>query len=387
MSGPVLIVGAGIAGLTAALAFAQRGLSVQVVERAERLEAVGAGLQLSPNATRILQHLGLEERLRLASMRPEKVGLRDARSGRDLAAVRLGAWAEQRWGAPYCVLHRADLQRVLLEAAQAQSLISIKLGSPVERLEGGKEGWSVVAGGQSFAVSLIVGADGVNSAVRRHDGGAQSQASGFSAWRAAIPHTRLSGLCVPADEVTAFLHPRSHCVIYPFHDGAAFNLAAFSRTRGRTGSDEDHHAFARGLADAMPALASLAAERSIWSAWDVRTVSPPHWGQAPSLALIGDAAHAMTPFAAQGAASAIEDAATLAQAIGNQRGDAEGLTRWRSTRAARVRAIARRGRFNQLAWHAAGPIGWMRDLALRARAPEQLAGDLDWLYGWRMDPD
>ena len=130
--GPVLIAGAGIAGLTAALALSARGISVRVYERATAFEQVGAGIQLSPNATRILFGLGLHEPLLAAAVRPEAVVLRDAATLRQLAIVRLGAWGEQRWGAPYLVLHRATLHRVLLDAATSDERIAIATGATAQ---------------------------------------------------------------------------------------------------------------------------------------------------------------------------------------------------------------------------------------------------------------
>ncbi|MCO6050805.1 FAD-dependent monooxygenase [Mesorhizobium sp. RP14(2022)] len=384
MTEPVLIVGAGIAGLTAALALAKRGISVRIFEQAERLEEAGAGLQLSPNATRILIELGLGEALKAVASQPERVALIDARSSRELATVRLGQWAEARWGAPYYVLHRADLQRVLLEAVASEPRIALTLGTRIESVIRDSAGLSVVTDGQPVGASFLIGADGVRSRLRRLGGGREAQPSGFTAWRATFSPDQLSGLPASDDHVTAFVHPRVHCIAYPVRGGQQFNLAGFSSTRGECGGERDFRAFADSFAGALPALAQLAAQRARWSAWDVKLVRPIDWGAGASLALIGDAAHATTPFAAQGAAMAIEDAATLAMALASHSPRLRALDEWRRVRTARVNAVIKRGRLNRLAWHAAGPVAWVRDRVLARRTPEALAADLDWLYGWRI---
>lgn len=384
MTEPVLVVGAGIAGLTAALALAKRGISVRIAEQAERLEEAGAGLQLSPNATRILIDLGLDEALRAVASQPERVALIDARSGQELATVRLGQWAEARWGAPYYALHRADLQRVLLEAVASEPRIALTLGTRIESIIQDSAGLTVMMDGKPVAASILIGADGVRSRMRCSNGGREARSSGFTAWRGTFSADQLSRLPASNDQVTAFVHPRVHCIAYPVRGGQEFNLAGFSSTQGECGGEEDFQAFANGFADALPPLAQLTAQRACWSAWNVKLVRPVDWGTGAAHALIGDAAHATTPFAAQGAAMAIEDAATLATALASHSPRLRALDEWRRVRTARIDAVIKRGRLNQLAWHAAGPVAWVRNRVLARRTAEALAADLDWLYGWRI---
>ncbi|HEV7252512.1 MAG TPA: FAD-dependent monooxygenase [Mesorhizobium sp.] len=384
---PVLIAGAGIAGLTAALSFARRGLAVTLLERAERLEEVGAGLQLSPNASRVLFALGLEEALLAVAARPEAVRLIDARSLRELAHVPLGAWGERRWGAPYLALHRADLQRVLLDQARRTAGIELRLGAEIAGVSIGPEGAAADTSGGRVEGSFLAAADGVNSAVRRALlPEAQARETGLTAWRAAVGAEQASsselGEILPQGSVAAFLHPRVHLVAYPLRQGAAVNLVAVARTSGAAGGDEDHRSFAHAFRNAAPALAEVAADRKPWTAWPLR-IAPPRlpWAFDGRAALIGDAAHAMTPFAAQGAAMAVEDAATLASAF--IAGGPSALPRWEAERKARIAQVLRRGMLNRLTWHAWGPIRLGRDAMLKLRPPETLAADLDWLYGWR----
>ncbi|MEP9371184.1 FAD-dependent monooxygenase [Mesorhizobium sp. KR1-2] len=391
----IIVAGAGIAGLTAALAFARRGFSVDVFERSESLVEVGAGLQLSPNATRILDRLGVLELLLPKAVRPRGVILRDARTLSELARVPLGDSAEQRWHAPYLVAHRADLQGALLEAVALQPAIRLVTGATVAGLTPRPPGVAVTldrAGGIDQTTGLLlVGADGVWSAVRGLLGIADgSRFAGELAWRTVIDADSDIGQAFAGigarDAVNAFLHPGFHLIAYPVRGGAAFNLVAFTRGQ-RIAEGWSGAANAAILEQAMrhtaPALARLARDAGPWTAWPIHTVRPQTPWTAPGVALIGDAAHAMTPFAAQGAAMAIEDADTLAAFVASEPGNvAAALAAWERSRRPRIAAVARRGAFNHFAWQAWGPIALVRNLVLKTRPPEKLAADLDWLYGW-----
>ncbi len=393
----VFIAGAGVAGLSVAIAFAEHGYVVNVFEQAQHLEAAGAGIQLSPNATRILRQLGVLDHLLPAAVRPDAVVLRDATTLRELARVPLGQAAEARWGAPYLVAHRADLQSALMARVTGMPDIRVNPGAQVSSVAPGSLVVTMRAGvGRKIVDTegfLLVGADGVWSAVRRFGGTtAQSRFSGELAWRATIPADSVAGTAFAAigatDCVTTFLHSGFHMVAYPVSNGAAFNLAAFTKGE-RIAEGWSGNADAKILASAThrtsPALMRLVELAGPWTAWPIHTVDPKQpWTVQDGIALIGDAAHAMTPFAAQGAAMAIEDAVTLAGFVAASPADRLGaLASWEQSRRPRVAQAARRGAVNRLAWHAAGPLALARNLFLKMRPPEKLAADLDWLYGWR----
>ncbi|WP_333782912.1 FAD-dependent monooxygenase [Nitratireductor aquibiodomus] len=216
-----IIVGAGVAGLTAALAMARRGLPVRIYERAPELTEVGAGLQLSPNATRLLARLGVLDALGDRAVRPQAVELKKADGLSPLARVPLGAEAETRWGAPYLVAHRADLQNALLQRAQSESLIEIVTGAFAEKAEFHKDGGVRLhvernGAAEEIHTPLLIAGDGVWSHLRRLVRTAvRSRFTGFVAWRATLPVEQALAAgngALEADRVTAFMHPAFHLV-------------------------------------------------------------------------------------------------------------------------------------------------------------------------------
>lgn len=392
----ILIAGAGIAGLTAALAFAQRGFGVSVYESAEILEEIGAGLQLSPNATHILARLNVLDGLMPHTVQPEAVVLRRASTLAEIARVPLGKAAEQRWGAPYLVCHRADLQRALLAAVARQPNIELTTGATVQdfAIDPPRLTIELQKTRQEIDGKLIVAADGVWSTLRSFGGKrGESRFIGQVAWRRTVttadPSAKALFDALPGQEVSAFLHPGFHLIAYPVRGGQAINIVAFTPSRQEFTADwsqqTDLAPLRQALAATSPVLAGLAAEPDGWTAWPIHVADlDAPWSAPGGLALIGDAAHAMTPFAAQGAAMAIEDAETLAAAVASQPDDLAGsLKDWTIARRRRVLRVARRGALNQFAWHARGPIATARNVFLKLRGPERLAADMDWLYGWK----
>lgn len=390
---PVAIAGAGIAGLTCALAFAARGFSVTIFERSPKLEDIGAGLQLSPNATHVLSRLGVLPLLEADAVKPEAIDLLRATSLRKVASVPLGDAAEQRWAAPYLTIHRADLQRALVSAVEAHPSISLQTGTTVVGCD--SAGSLRVAGDDGEeqrrdGFQLVVAADGVWSTLRHQMRQAEpSRYSGYMAWRAVLDRTTMPTLWMPpSDRVTTFLSGNFHLVAYPLRGGELLNLVALAKSpaaAAQWANASDSQQLARLMRGAHKDLLALVKAAGPWTTWPLHEVAPDGaWVSPEGVVLIGDAAHAMTPFAAQGAAMAIEDAVVLADAVARFPNDrTAALHAYQASRVPRVQRAARRGAFNRFAWNATGPIALGRDVVLSLRPAQSLAADMDWLYGWR----
>ncbi len=383
MSRPVAIIGAGIAGLTAALCLARRGFEVDIIERATALTEVGAGLQLSPNASRILIELGLLSQLEGAWTEPERIGLVDGRSLRALASVSAGAFARRRWHAPYAVLHRASLQRILLAAVQSEPRCRLHLGREI-----GKPDEQTIAAVTGHLPDIIIGADGIWSRLREAVPGAgRIRFSGNIAWRMTLASDMAAGV-LNSEQVTAFLGPRAHLVAYPLRDVGGFNLVAIIEGKETDAvwvgkdSDERRQDCLNAFADWNAGIRSLLKKAAAPTYWPLCTVDDGAWQDGTKTVLIGDAAHAMTPFAAQGAAMAIEDAFALAASLSENVSVADALQKFEAERRPRIARVRRRAAFNHFAYHARGPVRIGRDMVLKLKGPDALAADLDWLYGY-----
>jgi salicylate hydroxylase len=380
------IIGAGIAGLATALALARKGREVEIVDQAPALSEVGAGLQMSPNASRILIALGLGPALDKVISRPARISLVSGHSLRIITHVPCGEFAEWRWGAPYGVMHRADLQAMLLDAVAANPLCHLRLDHRIETAH--LDQLRNPAAG--VEPPLVVGADGVWSQTRQLvEGAARPRFSGQVAWRFKIETERARILLDPAN-VSVFLAPRTHLVAYPLEGGRSINMVAIANGKdpGETWAAAENPAARTQLLDAFddwhPAVREILKDAPRMTWWPLFEMPDGRWFDGDRTILIGDAAHAMTPFAAQGAAMAIEDGYELAQALTAEDGDQRAaLHRYEKHRRARIGRARSRAAFNQFAYHARGPIRLGRNIVLGLRRPESLAADLDWLYGYR----
>ncbi|MCP1198482.1 FAD-dependent monooxygenase [Notoacmeibacter sp. MSK16QG-6] len=392
----IIVAGAGIGGLTAALVLARQGRPVTIIERFEKPTEVGAGLQLSPNASRILFRLGLEGPLRDQSQRPEVIRLIAGGRGDAITELPLGERAEKRWGAPYLTIHRARLHAILWDAVEAEPQITIETGREVTGTATDAVGPRAIIRGPNGAEEerwghLVVGADGVHSRVRTAmPKGLPPRYSGEIAFRAVLTGPdalkKAAAAGIDTECVSAFLAPSVHLVAYPLGGDRGINLVA--NTAGRDPGPSWSEVFSTvtaqwAISHISPALGELAGELD-WLAWGLHAVAPrTPYVDTGGIALIGDAAHAMTPFAAQGAAMAVEDAAVLAHCVKGWREDRRAaLLQYEAERRPRIARTRRRGAFNHFVWHAPFPISLGRDIVLRARDGESLLSDLDWLYGY-----
>ncbi|MCR9134966.1 MAG: FAD-dependent monooxygenase [Alphaproteobacteria bacterium] len=381
----IAIVGAGIGGLTTALAFARQGVVVNIFEQSEQLREVGAGIQLSPNATAILGDLGLTDALAEHWHEPDGISLMSGASLRTLTSIPLGSIARQRWHSPYAVIHRPDLLQTLSAALSNHADCNLFFNTSVPAVpeEQTCDALQAISGNRP---DLIVFADGVWS--RKRDslpGSSPATFSGHVAWRTTTTNTELPEL-FPQGYIGTFLGPACHLVCYPLGNSGAVNLiAATPGDPSRKQWDEtgdlnvliDH--FKRWNPKIVDAL-----NNASWRVWPLYEARNSAWQDGSRTVLIGDAAHAMSPHAAQGAAMAIEDGVELAYCFSRSNGDtANAISNYVATRQPRVDRVRRRGDLNKFAYHARGPIRIARDLTFKLRGAQHLAADMDWLYGYR----
>lgn len=367
----ITVVGGGIAGLASATALAQRGANVTVLEQADELGEVGAGLQISPNGVAVLEALGLCEAAAKVANAPDAVVLRDMASGREVACLPMGATAENRWGRPFWQFHRADLLNVLAEGARSAG-VSLQLGANVSSVK-------------YIAADLVIAADGVRSTIRTEVFAGQSvQFTGQVAWRGIISASDVS----VANAATVYMGTGRHLVTYPMRGGSVVNFVAVEERSDWAeegwnvpdSADNLRRAFS-GAGRDVQAILEAVDETFLWGLFNHPYL--PQWTQG-NVVLIGDACHPMLPFLAQGAVMALEDAWVLAREL-DKSGITEGATAYEricKPRATRVQKVAAS---NATAYHLrSGPVRGVAHLglsAISALAPSALLRKFDWLYG------
>ena len=378
MTRTALISGAGIGGLTAALALARRGWSVRVLERAQAFGEVGAGLQQSPNAMRVHQALGTAEAMRAVSFVPEAATIRDGVTGRALVRVPLGASAQARYGAPYLHCHRADLHGVLAAACEAAGAV-VETNVAVTGYAHG----ALLTAEDARGADLIVGADGPRSAIRRQMASeAAPRFSGQAAWRALVPSDAVPPGTVPP-EATSWIGAGGHVVTYLLRGGTLINVVAVREGRGWAedgwsvpGEPSELRAAFAGWDARIEAVLGAVEHCYLWGLFDHPPL--PRWSDG-RVTLLGDAAHPMLPFMAQGAAMAVEDAWVLADALDGAP-VADGLRAYEARRRPRVARVQRLAEANAALFHRQG--AWARaKMAVGAALPALPARAMDGVFG------
>jgi salicylate hydroxylase len=387
-----IIAGAGIAGLTAAIALSQAGLRVAVYERAKTLDEFGAGLQLTPNATRILARFGVLERVLPFASRPCAVLV--LRGSDDIELMRMPLDdAERRWGAAYLVIHRADLQRALIDAVRAQSDVELTLGATILDFvdDGGRLSVGVARGlAQSRdEADLLIGADGLRSRVRDQLGfGAQDHVefAGRVAYRAVINADGADPRW--PQNVILRLGKEAHLVQYPLRGGSIINLVATIRSASSAGNADREHDETANHANLERAFRGWSREARLltqasaqWRAWPIYRRPPISSFSLGRVALIGDAAHPMVPFLAQGAAQAVEDAGHLGRVLSQTQNIPAALSMYSRDRVARANRVQREALKVGRIYHLSGPLAFARDATMRLLGTHGLIERYDWLYG------
>lgn len=379
------VIGAGISGLTLALALAKFGATVVVLERGPFLSQFGAGLQISPNARRILDRLGLADALTARSLEPPGIDIYPFGAQSPLVTLELGEAIRQRFGAPYAVMHRADLADLLYKASRRFANIDILFGV---------RGWDVASHARGVTVAIdeasgmsrtgrghaLIGADGVHSQTRTKVlGGPAATYRGRVAWRTLLPFEAVARH-LALDRVSVLFGPGYHLVCYPLPHRRQVNMALFATS--------PHDRSEAGTAPALrpnqtrsPRMAALleAAGQS-WTPWPLYIVETAHWHNG-NIGVVGDAAHAMLPFQAQGAAMGIEDAAALATLLMSEPDAEIAFATFERQRRARVERVARVSRANGSIFHMGWPLSLARNLVIAAQGSRGHLRRLAWLYG------
>lgn len=383
-NGKIAIAGAGIAGLSAAIALKLAGYSVAIFEREQELRELGAGIQMGPHAARVMEDWHLD--LLGSAVEPETLEFRNARTGALLNTIQLKPGARVRYGSPYLTLMRADLQKALL--ARANELeIPIQYRAPISSVRGEGGGVAIEAGDASLAAAALIGADGIKSAVRGlagfHPRLFSAQAA---AWRGLLPLS-----AIPAsmrNAIVLWMSPGAHLVHYPVSGGARISAVLVIDDVFQMDSEDQCDSpayFQRRLSGWAEKPLSAIASTAEWLKWRIYGVEK--WlGGEGRVQFIGDSWHAMRPYLASGGVMAVEDGAALAVSLTESRGDiVEGFKLFRKSRGPRVwqvaGASARIGRI----YNCPQPFDMVRDLAIRVSSSSWLLGRNDWLYGGGRD--
>jgi 3-hydroxybenzoate 6-monooxygenase len=382
----VLIVGGGIGGLSAALALARQGIPAQVIEQAAEFKEIGAGIQLGPNVFRMFERLNLIEPVSALAVFPENLVMLDSITGEEVTRIPLGDAFRRKFHYPYALIHRADLHNVLLDACRKSNLIKLDAAQKiveVDEIDGGVK--AKTANGKDYRGAALIGADGLWSTIREIVvGDGKPKPAGHITYRAVLPSGEIPDQ-YRWRNMGFWAGEKVHIVLYPLRTGELYNLVAvFHSNRYEEGWDsygDPAELYERFAATCAPVRALLAKIES-WRMW-VLCDRPPikEWSKG-RITLLGDAAHPMLQYLAQGAGMSIEDAVCLADQAVAADGDYASAFRAyqqiRYLRTGRVQIMARvYGEF----YHAGGVAKELRNMMLGSRTPDEAMAGMEWLYG------
>ena len=386
---PVLVAGGGIGGIAAALALVRRGFTVKVLEQAPRLGEIGAGIQLGPNGFAAFDALGVGEIARSRAVYTDEMVMHDALDETLVGRIPTGAAFRARFANPYAVIHRADVHGSLLEGAMATQRIELATSTQVQRVEQNERGVTVfdARGGQHDGIALI-GADGVKSAVRRQFVGDEACVSGHVVYRAVIDRQHF-----PADlqwnAASIWVGPDFHLVHYPLRGGEQYNVVVTFHSREveewgvRVGSRAEVLSYFDGVCARARQLIDLPKDWTRWATADREPIAKWNFGR---VTLLGDAAHPMLQYLAQGACMAMEDAVTLGEALRVHDNDfSAAYAHYQRSRVARTARVVLSAREMGRVFHVRGVERLVRNELWADRTPERFYDALEWLYGWRAE--
>jgi salicylate hydroxylase len=383
---PILIAGGGIGGLASALALAQKGIASLVLEKASQMGEIGAGIQLGPNAFHCFDRLGVGEAARAMAVYIDQLRLMDAMAGGEIMHVDLGEAFRKRFGNPYAVVHRGDLHGVLLKACRDHPLIGLRVSSDVTGYK--QDGRTVTARlgkGETVTGAALIGADGLWSNVRRqlvHDGA--PRVSGHTTYRSVIPTERM-----PEDlrwnAATLWAGPKCHIVHYPLSGWKVFNLVVTYHNDAPepvAGKPVPVEEVRRGFAHVCDRAQNIIRHGVDWRMWVLCDREPVNGWIDGRVALLGDAAHPMLQYMAQGACMAMEDAVCLADSLARDPSDLPaGLVLYRDRRVLRTARVQLTSRaIGDHVYHPDGPHAALRNAIMSAKSQAEWLDVLDWLY-------
>jgi 3-hydroxybenzoate 6-monooxygenase len=381
----LLVAGGGIGGLAAAHVLGRQGHSVTVLEQAATFGEIGAGIQLGPNIFKMFEYLGLTEAVTALAFFPPGLGMNDVRTGERVVRVALGETARAAYGYPYGVIYRADLHQVFLEACKALPTVALRTSGKVESFEQDATGVTVrLAGGEALQGDALIGADGLWSRVREAVvGDGKPRVSGHVAYRAVLRRED-----VPAhlwnDDVLLWGGEKTHLVHYPLRRGELFNLVAVFHSNKY---DEGWNTFGdtaeltARFAQAVPQVRELLGKIETWKMWVLCDREPvKHWSDG-RVTLLGDAAHPMLQYLAQGAGQAIEDAVVLGEALRFTQGDvAQAFRKYQQARYLRTGRVQLTARFYGDIYHASGVQRELRNRMFQSGRESAGFAGLKWMY-------
>jgi salicylate hydroxylase len=384
-----VIAGGGIGGLATALALAKYGIASRVCERRPEFPEEGAGIQIGPNGVAVLRHLGVADFLQDRVATPDVLSVRDGATARELTRLPLGMWIANRHGAPYWTAHRKDLHAALRQAAEREPLIALATNVEITGYEDDGHRVRVTSkDGKTRDASILIAADGLWSSLRADVSGNRAPKPaplGKAAFRTVIDAGRLPAALTP-NAVHIWLAPGAHVVHYPVNAGRDIAMVIIADSAAHESWDapasgETVREKTRGLAAPLHSLIESAPDWRCWALADAPRLERWTTGRA---ALLGDAAHALPPFLAQGAVMALEDAVTLATELADKRNGIEASLRaYENARRDRVARVAEASKRNGRVYQMHGAAALARNSVMKLAPPSRVMSRFDWLYGWR----